>query len=152
MAWGRRYTTARGEIVRSRFEKTVLDDLDARGVAYDYEPHDVIWYDSSLRHLVCQDCQSDRVKKTRWYLPDAEVWASVDPPRGFVLEIKGRLTSDDRKTLEGVKAAHPAIDLRVLFMRDNPIRPKSKTRYSDWARKAGFPYHVGAKVPDDWLR
>lgn len=151
MAWGRRYKTARGEIVRSRFEKTVLDDLDNRGVAYDYEPHDIIWYDGSLKYLVCQDCQSDKVLKTRWYLPDAVVWRAGLGSE-FTLEIKGRLTSDDRKTLVGVKAAHPDLDLRVLFMKDNPIRPKSKTRYTDWARKAGIPYHVGDKVPVDWLR
>lgn len=155
MAWARRYKTARGETVRSRFEKTVLDDLDDRGVVYDYEPFSVDWWDQSQKGLVCYDCGSRNVKKARSYTPDAEVEFLKDTTlgtAGFVLEIKGRLTVDDRTTLEGVKRAHPGLDIRLLFMRDNPIRPKSRTRYSDWARKAGFPYHVGAKVPDDWLR
>ena len=157
MAWARRYKTARGETVRSRFEKTVLDDLDDRGVAYDYEPGSYDWWDESQKGLVCFDCGSRAVKKARSYTPDAHVQyvraSSVGPiETGFLLEIKGRLTVDDRTTLEGVKRQSPSLDLRVLFMRDNPIRPKSKTRYSDWARKAGFPYHVGAKVPEEWLK
>lgn len=153
MAWGRRYKTARGETVRSRFEKIILDDLDARGVVYDYEPEQLAWYDKSLKYLVCEDCKGTNVTKTRWYTPDAFVYFPKDVlPMYFVLEIKGRLTVDDRTTLEGVKRAHPELDIRVLFMRDNPIRPKSKTRYTDWARKAGFLCHVGTAVPEEWLQ
>jgi hypothetical protein len=37
----------------------------------------------------------------------------------------------------------------LFFAQDNKI-PRSKMRYSDWAKKYGFEYAVG-EIPKEWL-
>lgn len=48
---------------------------------------------------------------------------------------------------------HPDLDIRLLFMRDNPIYKGSKTKYSTWCKERGIKFHVSAngEVPDEWL-
>jgi hypothetical protein len=72
-------------------------------------------------------------------------------PNGLHLEAKGRFTAESRDKMLAVKEAHPHINLRILFQRDQPIRKGSKTLYSMWAVKNGFPYAIGEKIPEDWL-
>lgn len=147
--WGTpSYTTSRGEKVRSKFEKQVLDDLAGRGVPYAYEKDRIGWLDSGLKGLECGACGNRAdVYKRRIYVPDITL-----APRRWV-EIKGRFTPDDRKTLLGAKRTEPDAFFGILFMKDNTLSaaPKSR-RYSDWAKANGFPYHVGTSVPEEWLR
>jgi Phage endonuclease I len=78
----------------------------------------------------------------RTYTPDFAIGT-------ILIETKGRFTSADRSKMLAVKAAHLELDIRLLFMRDQPIRKGSKTRYSDWCVKHGFQYAIGA-VPPEW--
>jgi hypothetical protein len=48
---------------------------------------------------------------------------------------------------------NPDLDIRMLFMRNNPITKTSKTKYSDWCDKRGIKYHISANgsVPEEWI-
>lgn len=78
------------------------------------------------------------------YLPDFVLG------NGIVVECKGRLTSADRKKMLLVKKQNPKKDIRLLFMCNNKLNPRSKTRYSDWAEKNGFPWAL-KRIPQEWL-
>lgn len=70
---------------------------------------------------------------------------------GVYLECKGFLCPADRRKMIAVKAAHPDKDIRFVFQRDNYLAKGSKTKYSDWATKNGFPFCIFPHIPTDWL-
>lgn len=111
---------------RSTFEATVVEDLKLRGLPYEYEPKD-----AHLGYMLS-------------YIPDFRL------PNGVLVECKGYFDSEDRTKMLRVKQAHPEADIRFVFMRDNKINPKSKTRYSDWCNRHGFLWHIGDSIPLDW--
>lgn len=81
------------------------------------------------------------------YLPDFGLLGQA-----IVIEVKGPFTSADRTKMLRVKEAHPALDIRFLFV--NPgtrLSRKSKTTYGDWCRKHGFPCALGPLPPKEWL-
>jgi hypothetical protein len=49
-----------------------------------------------------------------------------------------------------VKLQHPELDIRILFMRDQPIRKGSNTMYSDVCDKLGYVYAF-KEIPSTWL-
>ena len=117
---------------RSGFEHRVAQQLTAAKASFDYEPKDeVIEYE---------------VHELRKYLPDFRLNGS-----GVIVECKGRLTAADRKKLKLVKTQYPKKDIRLLFMYNNKLNPRSKTRYSDWADKHGFPWAL-KDIPEDWIK
>ena len=129
--------------VRSRFEARVISDLERRGIAFEYEPYAYNWYDAARAE--CDDCGSRSVWKERWYTPDLRLWGDT------YVEIKGKLTPDDRKTLIGVRDTHPELLIVLLFQRDNWMTTRRVRRYSDWANENEFNWFVGERVPDAWL-
>lgn len=66
------------------------------------------------------------------------------------IEAKGWLRSEDKRKMRAVKLQHPTYDIRIVFQKDNPLYKGSKSKYSDWARKLGFPYAIGT-IPKDWI-
>jgi hypothetical protein len=70
----------------------------------------------------------------------------------LILEGKGYFDSQDRKKMEAVKRDNPLLDIRIVFQRDQAIRKGSKTRYSDWSKKNGFPCCFGISIPDEWIK
>lgn len=69
------------------------------------------------------------------------------------IEAKGlgrAFTYDVRAKMEAVKKNNPELDIRIVFMRDGPLRKGGKMRASDWAEKAGYPFCVGT-IPKDWF-
>ena len=88
------------------------------------------------------------------YFPD---WCgkSAKTGRKIYIETKGYFDAADRHKIKAVIAANKAIDLRLVFMKDNKLRRGSKEFYSDWCTKFGIPYHVvgtGKKLlPDEWV-
>ena len=112
-------------MTRGGFEPVVLGDLDSRGVKYEYEaiklPYTVV----------------------RTYLPDLLL------DNGVIVEIKGWFKPSDRSKMRAVKKQHPDLDIRFLFQRDNTLSKKSKTTYTEWCKRHGFPCAVG-RIPDDW--
>jgi len=82
------------------------------------------------------------------YVPDFTVLR----PNGTVvhIEMKGYFRPEDRAKLLAVKSRHPQVDVRIVFERNHVIAKGSKTRYTDWALKNGFPCALN-KIPEEWL-
>lgn len=83
----------------------------------------------------------------RRYLPDF-----VLKDDKMVIEFKGWFTAGDRKKLIAVRKEYPDLDIRIVFEKDNWMTKKHKDRYSDWAKKNGFKYHIGISLPEEWMR
>lgn len=81
-----------------------------------------------------------------YYLPDFVVHRAD----GSVLyiEAKGWFRKEDMVKMRNVKEAHPELDIRILFQKNNKAT-KTMT-YVDWCHKYGFPCAVGT-VPKEWL-
>ena len=107
---------------RSTFEATLTADMEARGLAFEYEPKD-----GHLGYML-------------EYFPDFRL------PNGILVEAKGFFDSEDRTKMLRVKMANPEKDIRFIFMANNKINPKSKTRYSDWCTKHGFLFFIGKSI------
>jgi hypothetical protein len=128
--------------LRSKFEARVAKSLKDRGCKFEYETH-TYNYGIEVPNAECEDC-GGRAITDQWYTPDFFL------PNGIVVETKGKFTAEHRRKHLAVREAHPDLDLRFCFMRDNKIHRKSQTRYSDWAENNGFKYSIG-DIPDEWL-
>lgn len=89
----------------------------------------------------------DYVLKRR-YNPDF----TVTRKDGSVLyvEAKGYFRPEDRSKLIAVRKQNPDLDIRIVFQK-NPLIKGTKSRYTDWADRHGYPCHVGDTVPKEWL-
>lgn len=110
----------------SLFEQRVAKDLEERKISYLYE-------NTTIEYI-----------KVHTYTPDFVL------PNGILVETKGRFTSQDRSKHLLVKAQHPELDIRFVFMRDQYLNKVSSTKYSDWCKKYNFKYAVGG-IPNEWL-
>lgn len=117
---------------RSGFERKIMKNLRAKGVAFKYEAE-------TLRY--------EQPAEQRRYLVDFVL------PNGVIVEAKGKFTSADRKKMLLVKKQHPGRDIRMLFMRNNKLTKASKTTYTAWCDKHGLvaAVSVDGHVPDAWL-
>lgn len=110
----------------SKFEQNTAKDLESRGVKYTYET-DTVEY-----------------MKVHSYRPDFKL------PNGIYVETKGRFTSPDRAKHLLIRAQHPEVDVRFVFMRDLNLYKGSKTKYSEWCKRHGFRYAFH-KIPQEWI-
>ncbi len=131
---------------RSKFEKKVADELTKYKVPFLYEARK-IHYQYPVTCNPCSQCGNTVHFVTRVYTPDFLV-----NNEKTILEPKGRLTAKERRKFEWILKSNPTIDLRLIFQRDNRIRPKSFVYYSDWAKKNNFTYIVGDKLPTNWIK
>lgn len=113
---------------RSKFEATIADALP-KGVG-EYEAVRIPY--TVIKHAT--------------YNPD---W--VLPKQAIVVEAKGYFPSSDRTKMLMVKEQHPDLDIRILFQNNGKLSKSSRTTYTLWAKKYGFPCAVGKAVPEDWL-
>lgn len=113
---------------RSKFEERVADNLTKRKIKFEYETERIKYTVPSV----------DRV-----YTPDFKIGT-------LIIEAKGLFDYDSRVKMLLVKEQNPTLDIRILFMRDQPIRRNSETKYSDWCNKHGFKYAF-KEVPQEWL-
>jgi hypothetical protein len=69
------------------------------------------------------------------------------------IEVKGRLTSDDRKKYLLVRDQHPEITLRFFFDKsNNKLYKGSPTTYAMWCEKEGFEWtDLKLGLPEEWL-
>jgi hypothetical protein len=141
----KKHVTKKVLVVKSGLEKAIAEQLDDERIKYGYETIKLPWDDRNPR-AECAECGAKSVFQKRVYIPDFIL------PDGSIIEGKGRLTSDDRKLLKGVRARNPDTVIRIIFARDNRLSKKSKTRYSDWATQFGFEYTIGARIPPGWLK
>lgn len=111
--------------MRSKFEVDVAKILTHKKVKYKYEA-------VRLPYTIHYE-----------YKPDFKIG-------DIFIECKGVLDAIERRKLLAIKRCNPDIDLRIWFMRDNWITKAKKSKYSDWAKKNGFPCHVGLTFPKHW--
>lgn len=114
--------------MRSGFERTLAAQLKSKKVKFEYEP------------LVLNYTISHK------YTPDFVI------ANGVIIEAKGKLDPQTRQKMLAVKAQHPELDIRFVFMRgENKLSKSSKQTYMDWAKKHGFPAADGT-IPDEWIK
>jgi len=128
----RRVTPKKKSEYRSGFEEKVARRLQELGAPVLYEK-------DKLKYTVPES------KHT--YTPDFTL------KKNIFIESKGAFTARDRAKLRHVKEQNPDARILILFMRNNYINKGSKTKYSDWAEKYGFEYHISSKgeFPKEWL-
>jgi len=110
----------------SRFEAEVNAELEANGI-FNAGKTEPIPYDINAK-----------------YVPDFVL------PNGIIIETKGWFPPEDRRKMANVKRCHPELDIRFIFLKDQPITKGSKTLYSTWAEKHGFPWALKT-IPVDWI-
>lgn len=108
---------------RSKFEARVSDAL---GPTWAYE---TVKLPYTLRNNYIPDFVREAVK--------------------LVVEAKGRFTGADRRKMLAAKGENPEWDIRIAFMRNNPLYKGAKNRYMDWAAKHGFRATVFPNLPLD---
>ncbi len=87
----------------------------------------------------------------RVYLPDFILrWLRNGIYQTTYLETKGYFSPEDRQKHKLIKEQHPDLDIRILFLSDNKINRRSKTRYSDWCKQQGIMYAL-REIPKDWF-
>lgn len=94
--------------------------------------------------------EAERIKYPRkdgTYVPDFRVPVSTWRTKPVYFEAKGRFLSSDRAKLLAVKKAHPDLDLRLVFQRNQPLYKGAKTRYTDWADAHGFRSSIFPELP-----
>jgi hypothetical protein len=91
-----------------------------------------------------EDIPYTQPEKERRYTPDFKMADKV------FIEAKGKLDLDTRQKMVWFKENNPDITIIFLFMNpDNRITKRSKTRYWEWAEKAGFDWLDFRK---DWIQ
>lgn len=116
--------------LRSGFELTCAKLLESRKVKFTYESEELPYTLESK------------------YKPDF----IINQGHKIYIEVKGHFKPSDRRKMKAVKKQHPDKDIRLWFMRDNYLNTKTKAnKYSDWADKNGFEYHVGDTFPKHWF-
>lgn len=116
---------------RSGYERKVMEFLESQGVEYGYETDYV--------HYTVPETK-------RRYIPDFRIGNTY-------IEAKGIWDSAGRKKIKMVLEQNPGIKLKMLLMRDLPIRKGSKTRYSDYCRKLNIDFAVSPNgtLPQRWI-
>lgn len=120
-------------VLKSKLEKTVYGILHSRMGKVAYEPDTFSYVQPAKR---------------RTYTPDFRVG------KDKYIEVKGRLTKDDRDKLVWMKEQRPDITVYLLFSTGhNKIRRGSPTTYGEWADKNGFEWSdMKAGIPEHWLK
>lgn len=86
-----------------------------------------------------------RYTKEAAYVPDFTDAREINTQT--IWEAKGRFLSSDRSKMIQVKKAHPHLDIRIVFMRNNKLSKASSTTYMEWAAKHGFQATVYPELP-----
>ena len=82
-----------------------------------------------------------------YYVPDFVV--TLKDGHTVYIESKGYFRPEDKRKMLAVKKYNPDLDIRMLFQKDNKF-PRSKTTYSMWSTKHGFPWAIG-EIPKEWF-
>ena len=111
---------------KSGFERTLDTQLKKAKAAYKYES---LTLDYSIHHKYRPDFVFDN---------------------GMIIEAKGRFMPGDAAKMRAVKAAHPHLDIRFVFMSAHQKIGRQKQTYAEWADRYGFPWADG-EIPESWL-
>ena len=112
--------------MRSGFERTIAADLKRAKVPFEYEPEGIPY---TIKHN---------------YTPDFKIGDMYIETKGYF-----RTYAEPAK-YRAVKAQHPDLDLRFVFMYPHRSIPGQKTTYAKWAERHGFPWAEGT-IPKAWI-
>lgn len=115
---------------KSGLEESLADQIEAAGEPVVYERSRVYYMYPARRAE---------------YRPDFVLENNI------IIEAKGIFDAADRQKHLLIKRQAPELDIRFVFMRDQPIYKGSPTKYSDWARKFGYTYAI-KDIPLDWFK
>lgn len=62
----------------------------------------------------------------------------------------GGFDRDAQNKMIAVKAQHPEVDFKIVFMKDGRVNPPGSMTASEWATKYGFDYSIGV-IPKEWM-
>ncbi|MDA7495960.1 hypothetical protein OAA57_00780 [bacterium] len=117
---------------KGTFEARVIEDLNERGVSYQYEPDKMAYY------------------VERHYIPDLAVG-------NMIVELKGYLRQDSQRKMKSIKAQYPDLDIRFVFQKASSTiqgakkrKDGSKMTCGEWADRQGFVWAEGT-IPEEWL-
>lgn len=117
---------------KGTFEARVIEDLNERGVSYQYEPDKMAYY------------------VERHYIPDLAVG-------NMIVELKGYLRQDSQRKMKSIKAQYPDLDIRFVFQKASSTiqgakkrKDGSKMTCAEWADRQGFVWAEGT-IPEEWL-
>ena len=117
---------------KGTFEARVIEDLNERGVSYQYEPDKMAYY------------------VERHYIPDLAVGS-------MIVELKGYLRQDSQRKMKAIKAQYPDLDIRFVFQKASSTiqgakkrKDGSKMTCAEWADRQGFVWAEGT-IPEEWL-
>lgn len=130
---------------RSKFEETIADQFTRSKVPFKYEK-ETLKYTIQVPSTVCPACGHVPCQTTRSYTPD---FTFEDSP--IIIEAKGKFDASDRKKMAAVVEQYPDRDVRMVFMADNKIAPRSRTRYSTWCASRDIKYCF-KKIPKSWIK
>lgn len=111
---------------KSGFERTLDAQLKKSKVSYTYET-------LKLPYIIPHN-----------YIPDFIL------KNGIIIEAKGRFRPGDAGKMRAVKAAHPQLDIRFVFMDAHQKISGQKNTHAQWAERHGFPWADG-DIPSEWL-
>jgi hypothetical protein len=104
------------------------------------------------RYLELNDRQFEYEPTKLPYVIEANYTPDFVLPNGVILEAKGWFKPEDRRKMLAVKAAHPELDIRMVFQNpQNPINKGSNTTYAMWCDKNGFPWAHYMRIPIEWF-
>ena len=135
---------------RSNFEYQFAVFLRKNETSFQYETLKLPW-NKKITSAFCGECKSNNVYQRKIYTPDFIL------SNGMVIETKGRFTSAMRTKMLAVIEAHTDKDIRMVFMRDNTIKAKRYSSYSNWCKYHGVKFHVvedpkNPTIPKTWLK
>lgn len=139
---------------KSKLEHDFAQSLKDNNIEFRYEG-EILQYRKRVVGGICDSCGHDKTSQRRKYLPDFIIGAGKPDERGrvegsYYIETKGNFTPADRAKMLAVAKDNPELDIRLVFSQNNKLQKKKDERYSDWAEKHSFPYHVGADYPARW--
>lgn len=126
--------TIKPEEVRNDLERSVLKSLKS--------------FKRKLKLDLAYESETIPYVLEKTYVPDFII-TRKDGTKLYI-ESKGYFRPEDRSKLLAIKRQNPDLDLRIIFQRNDKIK-RSKSRYSDWAVRHSFDYHIGFEVPKEWL-
>ena len=123
-----KYAQARSLGYRSMLEVCIAEDLESKGITFEYE---------SL--------------KIPYLKPESSYLADFELHNGIIIESKGMFVSTDRAKHLLIKKQHPELDIRFVFSNSSgKLYKGSKSTYASWCEKHGFLYS-DKLVPECWL-
>lgn len=120
---------------RSKYEETLLADLQSRGVSFTYEAYSVKY---TQEHTYTPD----------FVLPNGII---VEAKDGEGSALKPSLDSKARGKMVRIKKQYPDLDIRFVFRTDQVLHSIGK-KCSTWCKEHGFPYYIGESIPNKWFK